>query len=121
MKVLVLLSLLGLIALSECNLVKCPNPPVDWSVFCNSNSTNPGEGYLFTVVLEMPVTFFMDRSIQYCLMVGNQATPSNSPLATRVANAVGSNRICLWRYDALRLREKSESVKLTFFDELFDW
>ena len=51
-------------------------------------------------------------------MNGNGATATNSPLAARV---IGSNRICLWRYDPIRLREKSESVKLTFYDESLAW
>lgn len=121
MKVLGLLTLFALVALNDCNLVKCPSPPTSWSVFCTPNATNPGEDYLFTVVLEMPVTYFMDRSIQYCLMNGNGAAPTNSPLATRVANSGGANRLCLWRYDPLRLRQKSESVKLTFFDQSLVW
>ncbi|KAI6658032.1 hypothetical protein LOD99_15746 [Oopsacas minuta] len=119
MKALGLLTLFALVALYDCNVVRCPNPPDNWSVFCSNNASKPYEGYLYTIVFEMPVTFFMDRSVQYCVMVGNGAV--TSPVATLTLSSPVANRVCLYRYEAVRLRQKSESIKLTFFDENFAW
>ena len=112
MKTLGLFLFLAFIGQSNCDL--CPLPPTNWSVFCGDNSTNPGEYYLFNIVFEMPITYFMDRSIQYCIMNGNG--PYRSPL-TNVIDP--TSRLCLYRYDPVRLRQKSESIQLTFFDQTF--
>ena len=108
--ILGLMTLLALATIANCQTVRCPNPPADWSVFCQGPLVAaPPDGYIFTIILEMPVTFFMDRSIQYCVMVGNGAVPS--PLRNAAAG-----RLCLNRYDPVRIRQLSESIRLQFYE-----